>query len=180
MNGNQALWRTLIVDDEPLAREGIRARLVTLGGFDVVDECGSGRDAIVAIRSRQPDLVFLDVQMPIVDGFAVVSAIGADAMPATVFVTAYDHYALRAFDAQVAHVARLAERPTSALAQEMAGDRDAWLAAMSAASDALDRGDLAAAMECLVRAAAEHPADLESRGLVSQLAPHLDATPAAV
>lgn len=100
MNGNQALWRTVIVDDEPLAREGIRARLVTLGGFDVVDECGSGRDAIVAIRSRQPDLVFLDVQMPIVDGFAVVSEIGADAMPATVFVTAYDHYALRAFDAQ--------------------------------------------------------------------------------
>src|SRR5678816_4546501 len=100
MNGNQALWRTLIVDDEPLAREGIRARLVTLGGFDVVDECGTGRDAIVAIRSRQPDLVFLDVQMPIVDGFAVVSEIGADAMPATVFVTAYDHYALRAFDAQ--------------------------------------------------------------------------------
>ena len=87
--------------------------------------------------------------------------------------------ALRAFDAQVAHVARLAERPTSALAQEMAGDREAWLAAMSAASDALDSGDLPAAMECLVRAAAEHPADLESRGLVCQLAPHLAATPAA-
>ena len=100
MTGTQAEWRTVIVDDEPLAREGIRARLVTLGGFDVVDECGSGRDAIVAIRSRQPDLVFLDVQMPIVDGFAVISEIGAEAMPATVFVTAHDHYALRAFDAQ--------------------------------------------------------------------------------
>ena len=100
MTGNQASWRTVIVDDEPLASEGIRARLVTLGGFDVVDECGSGRDAIVAIRSRQPDLVFLDVQMPMVDGFAVISAIGVDAMPATVFVTAHDHYALRAFDAQ--------------------------------------------------------------------------------
>jgi len=100
MTGNQAAWRTVIVDDEPLAREGIRARLVTLGGFDVVDECRSGRDAIVAIRSRQPDLVFLDVQMPMVDGFAVISEIGADAMPATVFVTAHDHYALRAFDAQ--------------------------------------------------------------------------------
>ena len=100
MTGNQAAWRTVIVDDEPLAREGIRARLVMLGGFDVVDECGSGRDAIVAIRSRQPDLVFLDVQMPMVDGFAVISAIGVDAMPATVFVTAHDHYALRAFDAQ--------------------------------------------------------------------------------
>jgi len=100
MTGSQAPWRTVIVDDEPLAREGIRARLVALGGFNVVDECGSGRDAIVAIRSRQPDLVFLDVQMPIVDGFAVIGEIGAAAMPATVFVTAHDHYALRAFDAQ--------------------------------------------------------------------------------
>ena len=100
MTDNQATWRTLIVDDEPLAREGIRARLVALGGFDVLDECSSGRDAIVAIRSRHPHLVFLDVQMPIVDGFAVINEIGADAMPATVFVTAHDHYALRAFDAQ--------------------------------------------------------------------------------
>jgi CheY-like chemotaxis protein len=87
MTDNPAAWRTLIVDDEPLAREGIRARLVTLGGFDVVDECSSGRDAIVAIRSRLPDLVFLDVQMPIVDGFAVISEIGADAMPATRMTT---------------------------------------------------------------------------------------------
>ena len=100
MTAAQAAWRTVIVDDEPLAREGIRARLVALGGFEVVDECSSGRDAIVAIRSRQPDLVFLDVQMPIVDGFAVITEIGANAMPATVFVTAHDHYALRAFDAQ--------------------------------------------------------------------------------
>jgi len=100
MTGDQGAWRTVIVDDEPLAREGIRARLVTLGGFDVVEECGSGRDAIAAIRSRQPDLVFLDVQMPIVDGFGVIGEIGADAMPTTVFVTAHDHYALRAFDAQ--------------------------------------------------------------------------------
>lgn len=100
MNGNQSAWRTLIVDDEPLAREGIRARLTALGGFNVLDECGSGRAAIAAIRSQRPDVVFLDVQMPIVDGFAVISEVGADAMPATVFVTAHDHYALRAFDAQ--------------------------------------------------------------------------------
>ena len=100
MTRSQAAWRTVIVDDEPLAREGIRARLVTLGGFDVVDECGSGRDAILAIRARQPDLVFLDVQMPMVDGFGVISEIGVDAMPATVFVTAHDDYALRAFDTQ--------------------------------------------------------------------------------
>jgi two-component system, LytTR family, response regulator len=99
MSDNQAAWRTVIVDDEPLSREGIRARLAALGGFDVVDECGSGRAAIAAIRSQRPDVVFLDVQMPVVDGFAVISEVGADVMPATVFVTAHDHYALRAFDA---------------------------------------------------------------------------------
>lgn len=94
-----ATWRTLIVDDEPLAREGIRSRLTTLGGFDIVGECSSGRAAISAIRSHSPDVVFLDVQMPVVDGFGVIAEVGADAMPAIVFVTAHDHYALRAFDA---------------------------------------------------------------------------------
>jgi two-component system, LytTR family, response regulator len=93
-------WRTLIVDDEPLAREGIRARLRALGGFEVVAECGGGHAAIAAIRSEAPDVVFLDVQMPLMDGFAVVAEIGAEQMPATVFVTAHDRYALRAFDAR--------------------------------------------------------------------------------
>jgi two-component system LytT family response regulator len=93
-------WRTLIVDDEPLAREGIRARLAALGGFDVIGECSGGPAAITAIRAESPDVVFLDVQMPVVDGFAVIVEVGVDAMPAVVFVTAYDHYALKAFDAQ--------------------------------------------------------------------------------
>ena len=93
-------WRTLIVDDEPLAREGIRARLAALGGFDVIGECSGGRAAITAIRAEAPDVVFLDVQMPVIDGFAVVAEVGVDAMPAVVFVTAYDQYALKAFDAQ--------------------------------------------------------------------------------
>jgi two-component system LytT family response regulator len=93
-------WRTLIVDDEPLAREGIRARLAALGGFDVIGECGGGRAAITAIRSVMPDVVFLDVQMPVVDGFGVIAEVGVAAMPAVVFVTAHDHYALEAFDAQ--------------------------------------------------------------------------------
>jgi len=100
MSGTSALWRTLIVDDEPLAREGIRTRLAALGGFEIVDECGSGRAAIAAIRSQAPDVVFLDVQMPVIDGFAVVAEVGADHMPATVFVTAHDQHALRAFDAR--------------------------------------------------------------------------------
>jgi two-component system LytT family response regulator len=100
MTTPSSAWRTLIVDDEPLAREGIRARLTTLGGFDVVGECGGGRVAVAAIRSMSPDVVFLDVQMPVIDGFSVIDEIGVDAMPAVVFVTAYDHYARRAFDAQ--------------------------------------------------------------------------------
>jgi two-component system, LytTR family, response regulator len=92
--------RAIVVDDEPLARRGICARLRRAGGIEVVRQCGGGREAIKAIRELEPDLVFLDVQMPVVDGFAVTAAIGADAMPPVVFVTAYDEHALRAFDAQ--------------------------------------------------------------------------------
>jgi two-component system LytT family response regulator len=89
--------RTLIVDDEPLARRGIRARLAT-ADFEVVSECASGRTAIESIRALTPALVFLDVQMPEIDGFAVVDAIGAERMPVVIFVTAFDAYALRAFE----------------------------------------------------------------------------------
>ena len=93
-------WRTLIVDDEPLAREGIRTRLESLGGFDIVAECGSGRAAIAAINAQRLDVVFLDVQMPVVDGFGVIAEVGVERMPSIVFVTAYDHYAVHAFDAR--------------------------------------------------------------------------------
>ena len=90
----------LIVDDEAPARRGIRLRLDRLGGVEIVGECASGRQAVHAIRQHAPDLVFLDVQMPGLGGFDVVEAIGVDAMPVTVFVTAYDAHALRAFEAQ--------------------------------------------------------------------------------
>ena len=89
--------RTLIVDDEPVARRRIRRLLKTEGDIVVVGESGDGSAAIEAIRTLQPDLVFLDVQMPEADGFAVVRAVG-DAMPAVVFVTAFDQYALGAFE----------------------------------------------------------------------------------
>jgi two-component system LytT family response regulator len=92
--------RTLIVDDEPLARRRLRQLLRAAGDIDIVAECGNGADAIAAIRATDPHLVFLDVQMPAPDGFGVVSAIGPDRMPVVVFVTAHDQYALRAFDAQ--------------------------------------------------------------------------------
>jgi two-component system LytT family response regulator len=91
--------RALVVDDEPLARRAIRRFLGKHVGVDVIGECGDGESAVRAIRERKPDLVFLDVQMPEMDGFEVLSAIGANQMPVTIFVTAYDRYALRAFDA---------------------------------------------------------------------------------
>jgi two-component system LytT family response regulator len=91
--------RAVIVDDEPLARRGIRARLERAGGFAVVAECASGREAIVAIREHEPSVVFLDVQMPGIDGFGVIDEIGADRMPVVIFVTAFDAHALRAFEA---------------------------------------------------------------------------------
>jgi two-component system LytT family response regulator len=90
--------RTLIVDDEPLARRRIRRMLARHPEVDVIGECANGREAIAAIREQQPALVFLDVQMPEVDGFAVLKQISAEAMPLVIFVTAYDQYALRAFD----------------------------------------------------------------------------------
>lgn len=90
--------RTLIVDDEALARRGIRQQLALDPDIEVVGECGDGLAAIDAIAALQPDLVFLDISMPEADGFDVVAAVGADCMPATIFVTAYDQYAVRAFE----------------------------------------------------------------------------------
>lgn len=91
-------FKTLIVDDEPLAREGLRMLLSEDADVGAIDEAKDGRAAIDAIRAAPPDLVFLDVQMPEVDGFAVVREIGAERMPAVVFVTAHDRYALQAFE----------------------------------------------------------------------------------
>jgi two-component system LytT family response regulator len=91
--------RVLIVDDEPPARRRVAELLAGDPGVEVVGTAASGTEAVVAIRERAPDVVFLDVQMPDGTGFDVVRAIGPGAMPVTVFVTAYDRYALRAFDA---------------------------------------------------------------------------------
>ncbi len=90
--------RALIVDDEPLARRGIRQLLEAADDISVVGECRNGRDALAALDSLAPDLVFLDVQMPELDGFEVVRARGAARMPYVVFVTAYDEFAVKAFE----------------------------------------------------------------------------------
>lgn len=91
--------RAVIVDDEPLARRGILRFLKNDSELEVVAECGDGQSAVDAILAKKPDLVFLDVQMPEMDGFEVVSRVGPEKMPITIFVTAFDRYAIRAFDA---------------------------------------------------------------------------------
>lgn len=92
-----AAIRALIVDDEALARERVRS---LLAGTDVsvIEECGGGRDAVDAILEHRPDLVFLDVQMPDLDGFEVLDAVASEWLPAVIFITAYDAYAIKAFD----------------------------------------------------------------------------------
>jgi two-component system, LytTR family, response regulator len=91
--------RALIVDDEPLAREGIRLHLARHQDVEIAGEAGDGDEAVVLIEELKPDLVFLDVQMPALDGFAVLESIAETHLPVIVFVTAYDRYALRAFEA---------------------------------------------------------------------------------
>ncbi|MCA1560126.1 MAG: LytTR family DNA-binding domain-containing protein [Acidobacteria bacterium] len=93
-----AKTRVLIADDEPLARERLRMLLASEDWVQVVAECQDGREAVVAIQKLHPDLVFLDVQMPGATGFDVIEGVGAARMPPVIFVTAYDRYALRAFD----------------------------------------------------------------------------------
>ena len=92
--------RALIVDDEPIARRGILRLLRQEADIEVIGEYGDGATAAAAIGTLAPDLVFLDVQMPELDGFGVIEAVGAERMPAVVFVTAFDHHAVRAFDLQ--------------------------------------------------------------------------------
>jgi two-component system LytT family response regulator len=91
--------RALIVDDEPLARSNLSVLLRLDPDIEIAGECSSGMEALAEIRRTRPDLVFLDVQMPECDGFDVLELLGADVPPAIIFVTAYDQYALRAFEA---------------------------------------------------------------------------------
>ena len=89
---------TLIVDDEPLARRNIRLLLKDDREIEIVGEAGTGREALAQIKKHSPDLVFLDIQMPELDGFGVLENIEAERLPAIVFVTAFDQYALKAFE----------------------------------------------------------------------------------
>jgi two-component system, LytTR family, response regulator len=137
--------RALIVDDEPLARRGIRQLLAPYPDIVVVGECRDGREAVRALATLQPapDLVFLDIQMPGLDGLGVIRVHGARRMPVTVFVTAHDQFAVRAFEAQALDylVKPLAEarfRATIARVRERIRVNDA--AALAARLTALLRG----------------------------------------
>ncbi|MDI1251477.1 MAG: LytTR family DNA-binding domain-containing protein [Lacunisphaera sp.] len=127
MNTTTATIRTLIVDDEVLARENVEALLKSDPEIQIVAQCGTGAQAVEAIKQLQPDLLFLDVQMPGLTGFDVLGKIPAKLLPHVVFVTAYDHFALRAFEVQAVdyvlkpfHRARFAE----ALSRAKAAVRD--------------------------------------------------------
>ena len=91
--------RAIIVDDEPLARRGLEIRLAAHPDVDIVGHYGDGAAALAGLREHRPDLMFLDVQMPGMDGFQTLRTLPASEMPLVVFVTAYDHYAIRAFEA---------------------------------------------------------------------------------
>ena len=90
--------RTIIVDDEPLALDFLRSCLAESNDIEIVEECRNGRDAVAAAIRLRPELLFLDIQMPGINGFEVVKALQADLMPMVVFVTAFDQYAVDAFD----------------------------------------------------------------------------------
>jgi two-component system, LytTR family, response regulator len=100
MPSDPTMLRALIVDDEPMARRRLKRFLQNASGVSVTDECGDGPTAVTAIRRHQPDIVFLDVQMPGMNGFEVLRALGTERLPVVIFVTAFDQFALQAFEAQ--------------------------------------------------------------------------------
>lgn len=91
--------RTLIIDDEPIARQGLRALLQSEPDVEIIGECGDGLQAVEEIETHSPDLVLLDIQMPELDGFGVIEALGRRPAPIFIFITAFDEFALRAFAA---------------------------------------------------------------------------------
>jgi two-component system LytT family response regulator len=96
----RAEWKALVADDEPVARRGVRQLLAAFPAFAVVGECRNGAEVLAALDRLTPDVVFLDVQMPGIDGFEVIRRRTPERMPAVVFLTAFDQFAIRAFEAQ--------------------------------------------------------------------------------
>jgi two-component system LytT family response regulator len=99
-SGSDAKWSVLVADDEPAGRRGVRQLLAAFPEFTVAGECRDGREVLAALDVLKPDVVFLDIQMPEVDGFEVIRRRTPERMPAVVFLTAYDQFAIRAFEAE--------------------------------------------------------------------------------
>lgn len=132
--------RVLIVDDEPLARQGIRKQLHKQPTrVDVIAECSNGKEAVGVIREHSPDLVFLDIQMPELGGFDVIREVGVEKMPAIIFVTAYDSYALEAFEV---HALDYLLKPV---------DADRFRDAFDRAMEQLRRNDLHGKLDAVLR-----------------------------
>jgi len=142
--------RALVVDDEPLARARMRTLIEDHPDVEIIGECGNGAEAILAIEKHSPQLVFLDIQMPEIDGFGVIEAVGADRMPLVIFVTAYDEYAVQAFEVHALdYLLKPVERERFAAAL---GRAKARLADPSTKPDAgPDKHQLAALLEHLGR-----------------------------
>src|SRR5918992_279432 len=127
-------WNVLIADDEPAARRGVRQMLAAFPEFSVAGECRNGAEVLAALDVSAPDVVFLDIQMPGIDGFEVIRRRSVERMPAVVFLTAFDQFAIKAFEAEAldylvkpvtearfaATMKRLAKRLSSS--QEMTSD----------------------------------------------------------
>ena len=96
----QARWKALIADDEPAARRGVRQLLAAFPEFAVAGECRNGAEVLAALQSSAPDVVFLDIQMPGIDGFEVIKQRTVERMPAVVFLTAFDQFAIKAFETE--------------------------------------------------------------------------------
>jgi two-component system LytT family response regulator len=164
---NNAPMRVLIVDDEPLAREGVRQLLQSEPGVEIIGECSDGRAAVRALRREQVDCCLLDIQMPGMNGFEVLRSIPEERLPVVVFLTAYDQYALKAFDAHALDYVvkpfsddrfrRAISRARVQVAQRRSGELAATAAQLSSLVDALARqkrgADAAPARRYLARVA---------------------------
>jgi two-component system LytT family response regulator len=146
--------RVVVVDDEPLGRRGIVSRLNRRDDVDVVAQCAHARDAIAAIKAAAPDLVFLDIQMPGGDGFAVVDELAPNERPHVIFVTAYDRHALRAFEA---HALDYLLKPIDDERFNEAVDRAIATIQSERESEVWRRAVLSAASDGAVRAADRYP-----------------------
>jgi len=143
--------RALLVDDEAPARRKLRELLAGESDVEIIGEAADGVEAVAAIRTASPDVVFLDIQMPRLDGFGVISEVGVAAMPLTVFVTAYDEHALRAFEVQALDY----------LLKPFAPSRfQTLLARVRHQLGRNDEGDLAGRIESLLQAVRPEPAYL--------------------